>query len=32
MENRELSKAEWLNKAEAYCAKSEPCAADVRRK
>jgi len=32
MENRELSKAEWLNKAEAYCAKSEHCAADVRRK
>jgi regulatory protein len=32
MENRELSKAEWLDKAEAYCAKSEHCAADVRRK
>ena len=32
MENRELSKAEWLDKAEAYCAKAEHCAADVRRK
>ena len=32
MENRELSKREWLNKAEAYCAKAEHCAADVRRK
>ena len=32
MENRELSKREWLDKAEAYCAKSEHCAADVRRK
>lgn len=32
MENRELSKAEWLDKAEAYCARSEHCAADVRRK
>jgi len=32
MENRELSKAEWLNKAEAYCAKAEHCASDVRRK
>ena len=32
MENRELSKAEWLDKAEAYCANSEHCAADVRRK
>lgn len=32
MVNRELSKAEWLDKAEAYCAKSEHCAADVRRK
>lgn len=32
MENRELSKVEWLDKAEAYCAKSEHCAADVRRK
>lgn len=32
MVNRELSKAEWLDKCEAYCAKSEHCAADVRRK
>jgi regulatory protein len=32
MANRELSKAEWLDKAEAYCAKAEHCAADVRRK
>ena len=32
MENRELSKAEWLDKAEAYCARAEHCAADVRRK
>ena len=32
MEKRELSKAEWLDKCEAYCAKSEHCAADVRRK
>ena len=32
MENRELSKAKWLDKCEAYCAKSEHCAADVRRK
>ena len=32
MANRELSKREWLDKAEAYCAKSEHCAADVRRK
>ena len=32
MENRELSKAEWLNKAEAYCAKAEHCASDLRRK
>ncbi len=32
MEKRELSKAEWLDKAEAYCARSEHCAADVRRK
>lgn len=32
MENRELSKAEWLDKCEAYCAKSEHCAADVKRK
>ena len=32
MANQELSKREWLDKAEAYCAKSEHCAADVRRK
>ena len=32
MENRELSKREWLDKAEAYCARAEHCAADVRRK
>ena len=32
MANHELSKQEWLDKAEAYCAKSEHCAADVRRK
>ena len=32
MENRELSKREWLDKCEAYCARSEHCAADVRRK
>ena len=32
MEKRDLSVAEWLDKAEAYCARSEHCAADVRRK
>ena len=32
MESRELSKREWLDKCEAYCAKSEHCAADVQRK
>lgn len=32
MAKQELSKREWLDKAEAYCAKSEHCAADVRRK
>lgn len=32
MEKRELSKAEWLDKAEAYCARSEHCAFDLRRK
>ena len=32
MEKRELSNAEWLDRCEAYCAKSEHCAADVRRK
>ena len=32
MERTELSLAEWLSKAEAYCARAEHCAADVRRK
>ena len=32
MEKRELSTAEWLDKCETYCAKSEHCVADVRRK
>ena len=32
MENRELSKAEWISKAQVYCARAEHCAADVRRK
>jgi regulatory protein len=32
MAKHELSKAEWLDKAEGYCARSEHCAADVRRK
>ena len=32
MENRELSKREWLDKCEAYCARAEHCSADVRRK
>ena len=32
MEKRELSKVEVLAKAQAYCARSEHCAADVRRK
>ncbi len=32
MAKQELSKREWLDKAEAYCAKSEHCAADIRRK
>ncbi len=32
MEKIELSRAEWLSKAEAYCARAEHCAADVRRK
>ena len=32
MEKRELSKAEWRDKAEGSCARSEHCAADVRRK
>ena len=32
MAKTELSNAEWLSKAEAYCARAEHCAADVRRK
>ena len=32
MANHELSKLEALAKAQAYCARSEHCAADVRRK
>ena len=32
MEKHELSKHEWLDKCEAYCARAEHCAADVRRK
>lgn len=32
MANRELSKQEWLAKAQAYCARAEHCAADVTRK
>lgn len=32
MAKHELSKAEWIDKAEAYCARAEHCAADVRRK
>lgn len=32
MEKHELSKAEWLDKCEAYCARSEHCAFDVLRK
>ena len=32
MVNHELSKLEWLDKAEGYCARAEHCAADVRRK
>ena len=32
MENRDLSPAEWLDKAEAYCARAEHCAAEVQRK
>jgi regulatory protein len=32
MANHELSKAEWLDKCEAFCARAEHCAADVRRK
>lgn len=32
MAKTELSKADWLDKAQHYCAKAEHCAADVRRK
>ena len=32
MANQELSKADYLHKAENYCARAEHCAADVRRK
>ena len=32
MAKTELSKLEWLAKAQAYCARAEHCAADVRRK
>ena len=32
MAKTELSKLEWLAKAEAYCARAEHCTADVRRK
>ena len=32
MESHELSKLEALDKAQSYCARSEHCAADVRRK
>lgn len=32
MANHELSKAEWLDKAEGYCSRSEHCLADVKRK
>ena len=32
MEKNDLSAAEWLDKAEAYFARAEHCAADVRRK
>ena len=32
MAKTELSKAEWLDKAESYCAKAEHCVADVQRK
>ena len=32
MVNQELSKADYLHKAESYCARAEHCAADVRRK
>ena len=32
MANHELSKLEALDKAQAYCARSEHCAADIKRK
>ncbi len=32
MAKTELSKLEWLAKAQAYCARAEHCAANVRRK
>ena len=32
MENNESLLREWLDKAEAYCARAEHCAADVQRK
>lgn len=32
MANRELSRLEALDKAQAYCARAEHCAADLRRK
>lgn len=32
MAKTELSKLEWLAKAQSYCARAEHCAADVRRK
>lgn len=32
MAKTELSKAEWLNKAQVYCARAEHCRVDVRRK
>lgn len=32
MERIDLSEREWLNKAQAYCAKAEHCASQVRRK
>lgn len=32
MGKHELSKAEWLDKSETYCARAEHCAADIRRK
>lgn len=32
MENHELSKHDYLHKAEAYCARAEHCASDVKRK